>query len=284
MDLTTFNQQYMTPFHQVVYVMILVVGSVFWSLYQWSIKCKTKVKVIVVKSTGDTDTEYSPKEGNIVSLTKPGSKTTQTWPINKLATINTDYPGDGLVPKFLQKKIVTVIVDEDDWEPLLNRNAYGKRVASPDVVTMINALAEQIALEAENEKDEASKNAKLEKSNAMKAYACSLSTAPTREMIASPAMFGNIILEKISEALLTVNKETLDRLEGIVKRMDKVVTDTKLYICVALIIAAVGGAGYLVYQQQSNIEKMTRKIQLIENALGIVEVTYNGTENVTGGK
>jgi hypothetical protein len=96
-------------------------------------------------------------------------------------------------------------------------------------------------------------------------------------MIASPAVFGNLILEKVSEALLTVNKETLDLLNGLIKRMDNVVSSQKLYICTALIVASVVGVGYLTYQQSAKVEDITKEIQLIENALGIVKVTMNTT-------
>lgn len=212
---------YFSPIHFLIYLTIIFAIMIAYYQWQWAKKCNTSVKVLVVRPDGSTDTEYAPKSSGYVALKNPDSSTTRLWPINKLSAIEMLYPGDGFIPVFLQKKIKTVIVDQEDWEPLLNRGSYTHNVASPDVVSKLRDLADDypdIADEVNNLVD-------------------SLSTAPTRDLVASPAVLGNIMKEKVSELAVTVSRDTLDRLEGLNRRLDRL--PNALFIYIGLGVVAV---------------------------------------------
>ena len=196
---------YFSPFHFILYLVIILVAMIIYYQWQWSKRCGTSVRVLVVQPGGDTETEYAPKSGNYVALPVPESNTVRLWPINKLSTIDMLYPGDGFIPRFLQKKIKTVIVDSEDWEPMLNRGSYSRNVASPDVVSAIRDLADDYT-EAKDD---------------LMSLADSLSTAPTRDMVASPAVLGNIMKEKVSELAVTISRETFDKMEGFYRKLDR---------------------------------------------------------------
>jgi len=65
-----------------------------------------------------------------------------------LSTIDILYPGVGFVPKFLQKQIKMLILDEENWEPLINRGGYREKVASPDIILLLQSLIPSISDEA----------------------------------------------------------------------------------------------------------------------------------------
>lgn len=249
---------YFTPFHYFVYLTAIFILMVVYYEWQWANKVRDYVKVIVVKSDGGTDTHYAPKDGNTVSITNPKTGTTKLWPITKLSTIDTLYPGDGFVPVFLQKQIRTTIVDEVDWEPLLNRGAYSEGVASPDVKRALQIIANSIA-------DEKLKSTLLQLADGLK-------TAPTREMIASPAVLGNIAKEKISELAVTVAKDIMHPLEEAIKKLGRQVNPTVVYIGLGLVVIL---GVYTVYQlnQMANadVSSLANDIAVIKKALGIVK-------------
>jgi len=244
---------YFTPFHFLIYLVIVFAIMVAYYQWQWAKKTTKFIKVLVVKPDGSTDTEYAPKTGNYVALKMPESNSIRLWPINKLSAIDMLYPGDGFIPNFLQKKIKTVIVDVEDWEPMLNRGSYSRQVASPDVVRVIRDLAEDYP----DAKDD------------LTSLADGLSTAPTRDMVASPAVLGNIMKEKVSELAVTISRDTFDKMEGMARKLDKVPNPMILYIglgalAIGIIIIIVN-----VLPGMGDTATMQADINAIKRALGI---------------
>jgi hypothetical protein len=143
------------------------------------------------------------------------------------------------------------IVSEGDWEPLLNRSPHLKKVASPDMVVSLNKIID-------NCKDEAIKDRLL-------AVLEGVSTAPTREMIASPAVLGNLMHEKITEAVITVNKEVVDSISNLVNKFKSMVNPYVVYIGLGIIIVL---SAYVVYQTAS-ITELKEGLELIRQSLGI---------------
>ncbi len=247
---------YFSPFMFFIYMVIVFVGMIIYYQWVWNKKSTAFIKVLIVKPDGTTDTEYAPKQGGYVALKVANSDTTRLWPISKLSAIEMLYPGDGFIPVFLQKKIKTVIVDAEDWEPLLNRGSYSKRVASPDVVDYLRDLAEQHPNVSAQLTD----------------LADSLSTAPTRDMVASPSVLGNLLSEKISEMAISLSKDSFDKLEGVIKRLDKLPNAIVIYIglgailvmgiiTIAVLAANTGGI--------KDVKELSDGINAIQQALGI---------------
>lgn len=254
----TTGNEYFTPLYNFFYLATLFVAMVVFYQWSWANKCRDYVKVLVVKADGDTNTEYAPKQGGIVALKNPHDNTIRMWPINKMCAIEMLYPGDGFVPVFLQKKIKTVIVDVEDWEPLLNRGSYSEKVASPDVVKALRSIA---VLHPEAAED-------------IEALTNVLSTAPTREMVASPAVFGNVMGEKVSEMAVTVGKDTLDKLGGIVAKLEKLPTSTILYLGLGLILVVLIYLGFQIIPalkggDASSLANLISDVQKIKLALGV---------------
>lgn len=251
---------YFSPIMYFIYLFIIFVLMILYYQWSWAKKCNNNVKVLVVKPDGTTDTEYAPKQGGYVALKAADSNTTRLWPINKFSTIEESYPGDGFIPKFLQKKIKTVIVTEEDWEPLLNRGSYTENVASPDVVHLLRQLACEHADAAGDLTD----------------LADSLSTAPTRDQVASPAVLGNIMKEKVSELAVTISKDTFDKLEAITSKLANVPNALITYLGMGLIIILLVIVVVKVVpgnKSEQNITNISNGIQSIESALGIQQPT-----------
>ena len=225
--------------NNIFYLVLFLVAITVYFMWRWGETCRTKVQVLVVKADGHGEYEYAKQEGGSVSLRKPGTDTIRMWPINELSTIMVPYPNNGLVPHFLEKSIRQVTVDEKDWEPMINRSQFRGNIASPDVINNLAEFAEEI----ENE----------EKRELLIAYTRTLIVAPTRELIASPAVLGNLVHEKVTEALITVNKQIIDNLSKLIKRMSKVATPGTIYICTGIILAAIGGFVYWLAPQLTEI-------------------------------
>ncbi len=246
---------YFTPVHYFFYLFTLFILMTIGYQWTWARKCQRFVKVLVVKPDGDTNTEYAPKSGGFVALKSPNSDTTRLWPINKLCAIEMLYPGDGFIPVFLQKKIKTVVVDEEDWEPLLNRGSYSVMVASPDVVRLLRNLAD----------------AHPDVAGEITDLADGLSTAPTRDMVASPAVLGNVMTEKVSEMAVTISKDTLDKLAGVMRKLENLPNALVLYIGLGVIIALLVYTVFKVVPslQSMDVKAMADSIQQIKQALGV---------------
>ena len=204
------------------FVGLLAVALVFLQ-WKWGKTASENVQLLVVMPDGHGEYELAPLSGGSVTLKNPHNDSVQMWPINKLSTIDVPYPGVGAVPRALQKTIRQVIVDSDDWEPLLNRSPYKEKVASPDVILYIQKLAERV------------QDADPELSDELLNLSDALSPSPTREMIASPAVLGNLINEKITEAVITVNKETIDKITGAIQKLATVVQTNTFLIGIGVV-------------------------------------------------
>jgi len=202
---------YFTPLDYFMYLTLILVILVAYYQWRWWKDCKDNVMLMVVHADGSTRQELVPKDGSSVTLQNPKTGTTKMWPINKLAGVEMDYPSTGFVPKILQKKIKLVIVDEEDWEPLINRD-------------------------------------------------------PNQEMVASPAMLGNLMNEKITEAVIRVNKEMMDSLAQLTKRLNRMVTPTQFFIGIGLVAAGIIALIFLVVP---NIGELATGIEEIKTALGV---------------
>jgi hypothetical protein len=250
-----------TTANYIIFLLCLLIGTFIFTMVQIKDRCRNKVKLIVIKTAGGGSTAYAPKEGSSVSLTKKGTTTTRMWPLNKLCTLDVPYPE--IFPPFLQGTITQIWVYEEDFEPVLNLGSYTENVASPDVKAVLLAYAKEKNIPS------------------LTALAEGLNVAPTRKMIASPAVLGNLLMEKVSEALITANKEMLDKISALMKRLDNVVSTSKFYIGIGVVTLAVVAVGYLVMGVKTLAEDNAKEIQIIENALGIQKVTSN-TTNVAG--
>ncbi len=244
---------YFTPFHFIMYLAIILALMIAYYQWKWSRHCATKVRVLVVQPDGSTETEYAPKTGNYVALKIPESDTVRLWPISKLASVDMMYPGDGFIPEFLQKKIKMVIVDSEDWEPMLNRGSYSRGVASPDVIQAIRDLADDYS-DAKDDLNE---------------LADSVSSAPTRDMIASPAVLGNIMKEKVSELAVSISRETFDRLDNVTRKLDKLSNPVVLYAGLGVIIIALVIIGFTVIPSLSTLSQQAADLAAIKQVLGI---------------
>lgn len=242
---------FFSPFHFIIYMVIVVTVLVVWYQWQWSKKVTRFIKVLVVKPDGSTDTEYAPKTGNYVALRIPESNSVRLWPISKLSAIEVLYPGDGFIPNFLQKKIRMVIVDVEDWEPMLNRGSYSRRVASPDVVRAIRDMADDYPDAADE----------------LTSLADDLATAPTRDMVASPTVLGNIMKEKVSELAVTISRDTFDKMEGISRKLDKLPNPTIVYVMLGAVIAIC--VIMLVRSASGDLMTVQADITAIKRALGV---------------
>jgi translation elongation factor EF-1beta len=243
---------YFSPLNYFLYMFVIFALMIAYYQWQWHKKAKDCVKLVIVQPDGSSDVDYVPKEGNTVSITNKDTGLTKLWPITKLSTFDMLYPGDGFIPKFLQKKIRTTIVDGTDWEPMVNRGQYSDNVASPDVKAFIRDLAEGLP---------------EDKKATLIAYADSLVTAPTREMIASPAVLGNIAKEKISELAVTIAKDIVNPLNEAIKKLGQQINPMIVYIGFGLIAIALV---YLIIQQaQSGNSQIMEQLDKIKNALGI---------------
>jgi hypothetical protein len=245
---------YFSPLNFFFYLFIIFALMVAYYQWQWHKKATKEIKVVVIDNSGSSDVYYAKKEGSSVSITNPDTNTTKLWPISELSTFDMLYPGDGFIPKFLQKKIRTTILDANDWEPLVNRSRYSEMVASPDVKEYLKLLADNID-------DVGKRNTLLE-------YVDNLVTAPTREMIASPAVLGNIAKEKISELAVTLGHDIIDPLKEAISKLGKQVNPMILYIGLGLIVILLVFVVFKV-NQTSGIES---DLKLIKDALGIKEV------------
>lgn len=253
---------YFQPWHIGLYLFVVFVVMVVYYQWRWASICKANLQVLIAMAGGGGEFVLSPKIGSEVAIKNPHNDTVRMWPINELSTIEIPYPGVGFVPAFLQKTIRLVIVNEGDWEPMLNRSRHGERVASPDVLQVLLEIVEDI------EDDEGS-DATCKR---IKTLVSKLSTAPTREMIASPAVLGNLMHEKITEAVITVNKEMIDQLAGITSRLSKVLNPLHFYIGMGLVLVLLGFIAFQIMPIMSSIGDLgdvSDKLDAIMKSLGI---------------
>ena len=241
-----------------IIIILLIFGAVVYFQWKWTKVCDTKVLVLIKKADGHGDYQLAPQVGGSVELKNKDSNTTRLWPINELATIDVPYPGVGFVPAFMQKTIRMVIVDEQDWEPLTNRSPHRPRVMSPDVVAEINNIMDDI-------KDE-------DVIEQLKELLDGVSTGPSRELIASPALLGNTVMEKVSEVAITVVKDVMDPITNIIKRLNDLVTPKMFYTGTGIIVVAVLGSAYFIYTlfTSTGASELAEQIATIQQALDLI--------------
>jgi len=236
MDATTVTSWF-TPFHYIVYLGTLFIGMVVYYQWKWAKICKNNIQVLVAQQGGGGAFELAPKEGGSVTL-KQG-ETTRTWMINELATIDVLYPGVGFIPAFMQKTIRMAIVNEGDWEPMLNRSPHRENIASPDVVEFLEQLASEYPALATRINNVAS----------------NLSTGPTRELIADPASLGSLMSSTVMKALATVSNDLMDVLKSVNDKLGKrdSLSPMIVYIGLGVIVALAAFVAYQVFTVSGNI-------------------------------
>ena len=244
-----------TPFHYFVYLGTLFVIMVVFYQWRWARICDKNIQVLVAQQGGGGAFSLAPKAGGEVSIKNPNSNTIRTWPVNELTTIDILYPGVGFVPAFLQKTIRLAIVSEGDWEPLLNRSPHLRKIVSPDIVLALSAIT------AEMKDDEANKKTK----KAIEALMDGVSTSPTREMIASPAVLGNLIQEKITEIVATIGKDIMGPLQEVLKKLGQRINPVIIYVGLGLNFILLVILLYIIIP----IGDQLGDIEAIKSALGV---------------
>ena len=237
-----------------LYLGIPFVLMTFYLQWKWARTCDRNIQVLVAQRGGGGKYTLAPKAGGEVSIGNPSTGETRTWPINELATIDVPYPGLGFLPRFLQKSIRLAIVNEGDWEPMLNRSPHKRKIASPDVVDFLLSIVA--------ESDEPTKKAVTK-------YANELSTGPTREMIADPATLGALGQSTIMKALATVSDDLVDSIKKLRSQLSRIagINPTIIYLGLFAIGALVI---FLVYNaMQMDLGDMSSKIDAIHESLGI---------------
>ena len=252
--------QYFMPWHIALYLFVVFVIMVVFYQWKWAKTCKNNIQVLVAQQGGGGDFFLAPKAGGQVTITNQQIDEARTWPVNELATIEVPYPGVGFVPAFLQKTIRLAIVNEGDWEPMLNRSPHREKIASPDVVEFLQALAE----DTENPKRKAT-ILKMVKG---------LSTGPTREMIADPAILGNLMRSSVMKALATVSTDLVEQLKAVNAKLGKAggLNPRIVYIGLGLITVLLAFTLYQIMPIVSSIGDLgglSDKLDAIMKALGV---------------
>ncbi|MDP2362751.1 MAG: hypothetical protein Q8M94_03165, partial [Ignavibacteria bacterium] len=196
---------------------------IFFFQWRWAKTCTENIRVLVAQKGGGGAFKLSPKQGGTVTITNPEDDSVRTWPVNELATIDVLYPGVGFVPAFLQKTIRMAIVNEGDWEPMLNRSPHREKIASPDVIKFIQELSK---------KSDSKTKVEIDK------MVHGLASGPTREMIADPAVIGSLMRSSVMKALATVSDDLMNVLKSVNARLGKIAgpNPTIVYIGLGLIV------------------------------------------------
>ena len=241
---------------------ILVIMGLIYQI-AWDKKCNNEIKLIIAKVDGDTDTKYVKKEGNVISLTNPQTGVTKTWAISKYCALTTYYPGDGFIPKWLQKKIKTAILSEYDMEPLLNIGPYIDNVASPDVIAKLEQIIESLKkIDAEGT-EELSKELDL--------YTGGLSTAPTREPAINPDYIGALIQNTAMKAVTNISDTLTDAINNVTRQLSRLKGLNPNYVYIGLGISIILIAFMLikVVPAMESMVSMAAKLDAISKAMGV---------------
>ena len=213
-----------------LYLGIGFVLMVFYFQWQWARTCDKNIQVLEAQKGGGGAYKLAPKDGGYVEIAQEDG-TVRIWPINELATIDILYPGVGWVPAFLQKSIRLAIVNEGDLEPLLNRSPHRTKVASPDVVAFIEGIAKD--------------NPDL--ATLVAEFLAGISTGPTREMVADPAILGSLMRSNVMNALATVSDDLMEALKGVRTQLTRVAGINSVYVYGGLGVCIVL-SGFIIYQ------------------------------------
>lgn len=218
--------QWFQPWHLIIYCFIIFAIMVWYYQYKWAKTCKNNILVLVSRSDGDSYSQLVPKSSGAINLTDKETGELKTWPINRLSTINVNYPGVGFVPQFLQKKIMMTIVDEEDWEPMINRD-------------------------------------------------------PNKQLIASPAVLANLIHQQFTAMMMTITKDTMDRLAVLIAKMERVLDKQTFYIGIGLVVIGIIAVIAIMMANQPDIDGIEKDIKLMKQSMGIVEVVPTPDAGVT---
>ena len=239
---------------------VLMVTYFQWN---WARTCKKFIRVLVAQKGGGGAFQLAKKDGGEITIENKETETSRTWPVNELATIDVLYPGVGFVPEFLQKTIRMAIVNEGDWEPMLNRSPHKERIASPDVVAFLMELA-----------TEDRHKLGVETKKYIKKMAESLCTGPTREMIADPATLGALRKSSVLKALATVSNDLMEEIKALKIKLARVTGANPIVVYIGLGLAVTLSAVNIYMTMQGGDALLLERMGVIERALGIVaEVT-----------
>ena len=259
-DAALIEAAYFQPWHIALYLFVVFVGMVVFFQWKWAKTCKNYIQVLVAQQGGGGDFFLAPKAGGSVEIKNPKTDDVRLWPVNELATIEVPYPGVGFVPTFLQKTIRLAIVNEGDWEPMLNRSPHREKIASPDVVEFLQSLAEGM-------EDKKTKGA-------ITKLVGGLATGPTREMIANPATLGDLCRSTVMKALATVSTDLVELLKNVNTKLGKTGGLNPLYVYIGggLILILLAYTLYQIMPIVSSIgdlSNVSNKLDAIMKSLGI---------------
>ena len=241
-----------------IYLGIPFVLMVFYFQWRWARTCGKNIQLLVVEQGGGGSFQLAPKSGGSVSVKNPTTGIIRVWAVNELSTIDVLYPGVGFIPGFMQKQIRMAIVNEGDWEPLLNRSPHMQKIASPDIVEGLEAIVKGL-----DEKSDAKTIKKIT------SLLDGVSTSPTREMIASPAVLGNLITERITELAVTVAKDIMNPLAEAIKKMGRQLNPLIVYIGLGLIVILLAFMIYTLLPVLEGMEGFIDGMETIKLALGV---------------
>lgn len=233
--------------------------AVSWFQWKWAKTCIENIQVLVAQKGGGGSFMLAPRAGGEIAITDHEGNT-RMWPVNELATIDVTYPGVGFVPKFLQKTIRMAIVNEGDWEPMLNRSPHREKIASPDVIDYLRALIENTETSdavITNEKTVAK----------IQGFIKTLSSGPTREMIADPATLGNLAKSTILKQLAQVSDELTDLLKGVIRKLDTVKGPNPIIVYIGLGLSCILN-GFVIFKVMPALNNL-ELIGAIAKALGV---------------
>lgn len=230
-------------------------------MFLWERTCRKKIKVVLVKTAGGTESYFVNKEGDSVMLSNKATGWSGTWPISNLATIPQPYPDmAGLLPRFLQREIQQAIFIEGDIEPLLNRSPHRGKVMSPDVYNFLLDF---------KKKHESNK----EIVSAISGLLEGVSTGMSRELIASPDWVSALRKSMALKALASVSDDLMEALKQIRNQLARFsgLNSTYVYIGLALIVILIGvNLYYTIQSGQADLGDMKVKVDAIYKSLGIV--------------
>lgn len=237
-----------------IYLGIPLIIGIFYAQWKWAKTCDENIRVLVAERNGGGRFFFAPKSGGDVTIVNNDTGVARTWPINELATIGLPYPGLGFMPRFLQKEIRVAILNEGDWEPILNRSPHRNKVASPDVIEYLT----EIGIRFPKIKGE------------IEIFLDDVSTSPTREMIADPAILGALKQNTIMQALAQVSDELVDTIKGLRTQLSRVAGLNPTIIYGGLILSIGIGIAIIVMMKNIGITADTvAKIDALYRASGI---------------
>lgn len=243
---------YFTNLDILLYCFVGFVLMIAYYQWKWWKTCRDNIQVVLVHSDGSTTIWLSPKAGNELTVELTNGEV-RDWLITDLACIDKPYPGKGFVPTWAQRTIREVTVLEGDIEPLTNRSTHRRSIMSPDMVDRLKEIAELSDEKTKAYIDKVLKNVR---------------TAPTREIIASPAILGNLMREKVTAMVSTISKEILDPIAGLSKKLDKLPNSTVVYIGLGLIAV---GLIYIIFNVVPSFGETIERLDAIEQALGVIK-------------